>query len=139
MRTGGKFRPVSNFMELHALTLATRSYALLSQLILNNLTCTVTSIEFTPRNVHKILYPSCLIFQTTLVRSNGVSTLPIPPSTLHQHTSSLRYPSQVFILSSWSKTGSDIFSGFSAGSCILAHKLKRVTNLKSFHHQCSTV
>ena len=27
--TGGKFRPVSNFAELHALTLAARSYALL--------------------------------------------------------------------------------------------------------------
>ena len=27
--TGSKFRPVSNFTELHALTLATRSYALL--------------------------------------------------------------------------------------------------------------
>ena len=30
--TGGKFRPVSNFTQLHALTLAARSYALLSQL-----------------------------------------------------------------------------------------------------------
>ena len=29
--TGGKFQPVSNFMELHALTPATRSYALLRQ------------------------------------------------------------------------------------------------------------
>ena len=27
--TTGKFRPISNFMELHALTLAARSYALL--------------------------------------------------------------------------------------------------------------
>ena len=27
--TGGKFRPVSNFTKLHALTLAARSYALL--------------------------------------------------------------------------------------------------------------
>ena len=27
--TGGKFRPVSNFTELHTLTLATRSYTLL--------------------------------------------------------------------------------------------------------------
>ena len=27
--TGAKFRPVSNFMELHALTQATRSYELL--------------------------------------------------------------------------------------------------------------
>ena len=26
--TGGKFQPVSNFTELHALTLAARSYAL---------------------------------------------------------------------------------------------------------------
>ena len=31
--TGGKFRPVSNFTELHALTLAARSYALLHDLI----------------------------------------------------------------------------------------------------------
>ena len=30
--TGGKFRPVLTFMELHALTLAARSYALLTQL-----------------------------------------------------------------------------------------------------------
>ena len=29
--TGGKFRPVSTFMELHTLTLAARSYALLIQ------------------------------------------------------------------------------------------------------------
>ena len=28
---GGKFRPVSNFTELHALTLAVHSYALLTQ------------------------------------------------------------------------------------------------------------
>ena len=27
--TGGKFRPVSNFTELHTLTLAARSYTLL--------------------------------------------------------------------------------------------------------------
>ena len=27
--TGGKFQPVSNFTELHALTVATRSYVLL--------------------------------------------------------------------------------------------------------------
>ena len=31
--TGGKFRPVSNFTELHALTLAARSYALLTEMI----------------------------------------------------------------------------------------------------------
>ena len=30
--TGGKFRPVSNFTELHALTQAARSYALLANL-----------------------------------------------------------------------------------------------------------
>ena len=30
--TAGNFRPVSNFMELHALTLAARSYALLTTL-----------------------------------------------------------------------------------------------------------
>ena len=29
--TDGKFRPVSNFMQLHTLTLATRSYTLLSE------------------------------------------------------------------------------------------------------------
>ena len=29
--TGGKFRPVANFMELHALTLAAHSYALLME------------------------------------------------------------------------------------------------------------
>ena len=54
--SGSKFRPVSNVMELHAVTLATHSYALLSQLILHNLTCTVTSIEqnyYIPRNVHE--------------------------------------------------------------------------------------
>ena len=30
--TGGKFRPVSIFMELHALTLVARSYALLHKI-----------------------------------------------------------------------------------------------------------
>ena len=32
--TGSKFRPVSNFTELHAFTLAARSYALLSMCML---------------------------------------------------------------------------------------------------------
>ena len=31
--TSGKFQPVSNFTELHALTLAARSYALLASII----------------------------------------------------------------------------------------------------------
>ena len=31
--TGGKFRPVPNFTELHALTLAAHSYALLLEMV----------------------------------------------------------------------------------------------------------
>ena len=33
VNTCGKFQPVSNFTELHAVTLATRSYALLVDII----------------------------------------------------------------------------------------------------------
>ena len=37
--TGGKVRPVSNFMELHALTLAARSYALLMLVYVMSVLC----------------------------------------------------------------------------------------------------
>ena len=45
LRTGSEFRPVSNFTELHALTLAARSYALLPDAIDSSSTNEMTCLE----------------------------------------------------------------------------------------------
>ena len=57
---GGKFQPVSNFTELHALTLATRSYALL---LLYKTMVYVTQVT---------IHPTCYLANTIQKMSNNL-------------------------------------------------------------------